>query len=804
MPERTGDAGLSMPQAGSRHAGLSIKAVQIILACSCLQSLFWLASGAAAENESFLRMLVGACSVFVAPGLAVGMLTRTRCLSVFETLAMAFLYSAIIHALFLPIALSLNLPASSALGAVLIGTLLLCIAQLPSWRLNLAPKRRAFLAWLEGRKWNWTDAAGVAFVGFLGVLAYRWGEEWFDMGNEKILHLMFARYYYSLPLSLGDLGIAKGGPPPNFVHFWEYLLALWAHASGMDILPVFARARCLVPVAGLSCMALLIRLTLGGARKTRIVFSVALALVALEIMLVAPSGLDWVNAMDPTRGLMCFLGTVHHADPAMDILLPMSLAACLIFLRRASLGTGLALAGALSVNFLWHPREFFQIALYFGLLWLLMLLAARNRLKALLRGALGMGVLVAVGIAFMALSSGLIGGGSQAYDETAIKKAALTQALDHRNILGVRNLLNAPIHFRLAEISDPKRIFGTEEMLDQIKSMSGLHYYWLILMALGIALIAVIGGTRDKMLGLYSLALLFFVLSWNFSMLLVTALTYSEFYMTTPRLIYLFAWLVIADSIYLVAAWALSFRIKLARAAFAASALGGCLLLSLLWLYGQNRGLSAIEWMLNSALLLSTPLLIYPLLSSKAAKPRLLPPYRACMALCLSMAACLAWMQIPKTARLTLFSRPEAKWFDDGNLFQYSKGLIGFIKSAPPKSVFFTDPRSVSPPFAYAPHYIAVFPTGAVMAHMNDLREIQDRKHPLLGAGDSFEIEKSDDELIHSWLSSRNVDFILWQKDNCKRLSHLLKRRPDLYSLEFENSGAEEAVFKVMRPDVRR
>src|SRR5262249_22044603 len=155
------------------------------------------------------------------------------------------------------------------------------------------------------------------------VAAYRWGENVADLGGEKYLHMMFVRYYHDMPLVLGNLGIDRGSPPPNLVHLWEFLLAGWARCIQVDPLPLFGRARMVVPVLGLAGMSLLTRVVFVRRQATVAAFAGVLVLYLAQLVTQAGS-LAWVRAVDPTRGVFAFFGSAHHGDTAMDILLALT------------------------------------------------------------------------------------------------------------------------------------------------------------------------------------------------------------------------------------------------------------------------------------------------------------------------------------------------------------------------------------------------------------------------------------------------------------------------------------------------
>jgi hypothetical protein len=759
----------------------------------CLASLTLIWRGDVLLAESASRMALGGMAVLFAPGLALGIWAGVRCYSIFETVAMSFLFSIILDVAAIPILFFFSWTARAAA----VSLLLFSTASFLSWLVWHcrsghvgAPPR--FLLWTSGRwKCAWWDLALFVFLLGLGCLAYRWGEDLFDMGNEKLLHLMYARQYFSLTFIFREMGLAKGMPPPNLVNLWEYLLALWARAANMDILPVFVRARCLSPIVGLSCMFVLARLVFADMKKTRSIFFVFIWFTSTMFFLIPTSGLDWVQASDFTRGVFNFFGTVHHADPAMDILLPLGMVVCLRFFHSASRLNGLILAGFLVICVLWHPREFFQTGLSFGVFGLVMLLVSRSRRKIFLRLLMELAIFLAVGIAFSLSTSLLVDKKENSYDELAIKRAALEQAFDWENLTGVRNPFKFPFHYRLSSIDDPARIYNSGEMREQIETQSHNHYYWLLLTAVGLPIIAFLGGRREKILALFTIMLWLLTLSWNTSMLLITATSYSEFFMSTPRLLYLCSWFVIGSAICLISTWALHTANSSQKIVRCGGVIAVCLFFGLVW--WRRLGLTLLESILGAVVYLLAAFLLFLLISRRGERQqRGTVTFRLpCLALGLIIVLSLGWMDAPQIMSRLAFSRSAEKWFEDGNQFQYSEGLIRFLRSIPAKGVFFADPRANSPFFVYAPHYVSVFPAASVMAHMNDFKEIQNGRHPLLGPGGGTQ----KDQDILEWFSTRRVNYILLQKDNYVRCSPLLMRRPDLYQVLFENKDREEIVF---------
>src|SRR5262249_34078945 len=148
--------------------------------------------------------------------------------------------------------------------------------------------------------------------------------------------------------------------------------------------------------------------------------------------------------------------TAHHADSAMDILLPLTAAVLLLFMRQPTVAHGVLLVGILAANFLWHPREFLQAALYLGMLLpVILLLPSLRRRRVLGRWLATTGVLLGVAIAAAAISRTCVTRESQAYDESALKRTALRYASHSKELTTVRSLFQFPTYFYLASPNHP-------------------------------------------------------------------------------------------------------------------------------------------------------------------------------------------------------------------------------------------------------------------------------------------------------------------------------------------------------------
>ena len=554
-----------------------------------LLGLTWVLDDSPPATADFaFRMAVVALLVFFLPGLVWGDALGFTSAHFLETLGLSFAISLCAGVL----ALAGVVAAGATIAAWVVVLYLFALAGAvvalreflrhpPSWP---GPFLRPLFDPLAG---NVGALLALGLLVLSSVIAFRWGED-FSWG-EKIQHFGYVRRYHALPLNLRDLAMYKGHPPPNLIHLWEFFLAAWARASHVDPLPLFAHARALIPVLGFSSLLILVRGIFWERRKTEAVFWGAVILSAAGFVLQEPSSLSWIMGGDPTRMVMSYLGTVHHADSAQDVMLPLFTGVLLYAWRTGRAGYALLCFGVGMGTFLWHPREMFQVGIYFAVATVTLLICSRGRLQ-IRKWAVAAGSLLACGALSFTLMTTLVppapaGVGFDAgygYDEMQHKVTALSYAVTPEHLFGVRNLFNFPLHFMLSSTVAHQSISSSEEMA---RTASSQWYYDLWLFASAVAMLALLwtGDRRDRQLAAFLALLWFTVLCWNATMLLAIVIAYSEILMTTPRFIYLFAPLVVSAFFYrlaLTATAASSTRGTIVRVAalFAASGIAGAVL----------------------------------------------------------------------------------------------------------------------------------------------------------------------------------------------------------------------------------
>ncbi len=529
----------------SSRSNLIFSAVCIII----LVVLFsWFTSGGSPiETESPFRIVLGSLLIFTLPGLIWGKILGFHSDHLLETIAISFALTLTIEVIFLPIpflfASTIKLWVALLFIACAVGIVMLIFRTKDG-------VQTGFIDTLFGSirttfPLNISTLLIITILAIVSIGTYRWGEDVFGIAGEKLLHMGYVRFYYSMPMVIHDMGLYPGTPPPNLVHFWEYLIAGWASLINMDPLLLFYRARFIIPILGLSGMYLLIKNIFPNRLKAEIIFLGVLIMCLGWFPLLSPSPLDWVkNSDDLHRGSLAFMETAHHGDAAMGILIPLITGLILLVLHVPSWRSILLLTGTLTATFMWHPREFFQTGVYAGVLGTTMLLTQDTDKKSILKKwAMVMAVFIIIAVFFFSLRSEIVPKQSYGYDEFGIKKVAFKNAFLPENFIGIRNLFNFPHHLSLSSSANFRLI------LDNF-TKDWNFFLWLILSAIAIPILCFMGDKEDRKLSLFFILLWFLVLGWNFSMLIITTLTYSEIYMTTPRMIYTFSYIIIPAAIY--------------------------------------------------------------------------------------------------------------------------------------------------------------------------------------------------------------------------------------------------------------
>lgn len=689
--------------------------------------LYWFVSAVSAlEVESPVRLVIGGFFIFFLPGFIYGEVLRLRSTHVLQTLALSFVLSFIIEMILIPIPFFFT--ATIRLWVwLLIAT---CSIGLIVFYLRLNKAGGLVFTTPLFEMFSFRAASIRQFLMCIAIAlvssgAYKWGEDLVSIAGEKILHLVYVRYYFSMPMVLSDLAIVRGDPPPNLIYFWEYLLAGWAVLINTDPLLLFYRSRFVVPVLGFSGMYLLARSLFKDEKKVEVVFFGVLVMSLGALMTLDPSPLSHIK-QEQFRYVMSFMGTSHHADSAMDVLLPVCTALLFMALRDPTRMNFIFLAGISCVSFLWHPREFFQTLIYAVVVSIaLLIMPDENKRAYLKRWVIVMMVFIAVGAAFFIMMKAFVPSSSHGYDESLIKKLAIKNAFSSDNLLVVRNLFKFPHHLTLTS-SDNPGYFNPEVLINTLKG--SYHFMlWLIITAAIIPVLSIFGDKEDRRTVLLYILLWFLLLAWNFSMLIVIFLTYSEVFITTPRMLYLFSYILIADFFYVLAYACTNRRGNMVYILCAfLFGIGICL-----WWRGGIPFADKISVVLSFAILGS--FIVILLGRGSKEKGKRLKILSAFLAIILFFTPIL-WKEYRRILQEVMTgARPQIDWFGEDNLLGLSKELIAVIRGLPTKSSILINPTGMSSISIYSPLYMSTLPRifGTVISARKDYDEAVRGKNPV-------------------------------------------------------------------------
>lgn len=755
------------------------------------------------EEESAFRIILGSIVLLFMPGILWCEILGFRSDHILETMALSFSLSLVIAVMLLPLTLVLHATISFCAGGLLIASsvgLVFVVLKITGKRaLQFIPP--LWNGFLTESGINYGAVGSVMVIGFITYGTYRWGENIFDVDGEKLLHLTFIRYYFSMPLILKDLGITQGSPPPNLVHLWEFLIAGWARVINIDPLFVFYRSRFLIPLAGLPGMFLLIKQIYTDRIKAEAVFGGVLLICLGWLILLSPSPLDWVRE-DDLRGLMSFMSTAHHGDSAMEILIPLNAALVIMTFRNPAWRNLLLLGGVLSATFLWHTREFFQTALYTGLLGaVLLILPSDKRRSDMLRWLRIAGIFVAVAACFYLLMIAMVAKEAHGYDEFMFKRIALDYAL--RSIADFRTIFHFPADIRLTIALDKSQLV-TFSQIQATFAKNWTVLFPLLLSALCVPFLVLRGDRQDKFLAGYFVLLWFLFLNWGFSSFLSIVFTYSEILFTTPRMLYFIAYIVIAASFYVLVGPAVQAGgVRVARLlAFCAAALVfGYAVRE--WWYREMPLLEYASLLLSILFGVSLILTLRRPANSSGGRGFAGRGAAAVFCLGLFLVPALPSAYSDTISKIATRERAALAWFGPENPFGMSLELIRFLQGLPPKQTFVVDPLGRAVISVYAPHYMVLPPIEAGKTLINELdayTAAYQGRHILFTMGDGTVHTASgllpDPSALKAWLDQQNVHYILVEKKYYDQLLPFYQGLFQDYQIVFYNQGAKEFVVK--------
>jgi hypothetical protein len=203
--------------------------------------------------------------------------------------------------------------------------------------------------------------------------------------------------------------------------------------------------------------------------------------------------------------------------------------------------------------------------------------------------------------------------------------------------------------------------------------------------------------------------------------------------MSTPRMIYVFAYILIADMLYIICNIFFN-KIdynNINLAIFLVIMLSGGLVVHLLWQYGVAY-IEVLSYVLSFIVFVSFIFLIF---SKKTWIESAALHSFGCSVIAIGIffVPILGKEFSAGIAKLFRGGRPSVEWFKDNNPLGFSMRLIEYVRSIGPGKTFLVNPVGKAFIPLYAPHYVAVVPNviGTVIMDRAVYREVRGNKHPL-------------------------------------------------------------------------
>lgn len=748
--------------------------------------------------DSALRVVTAGVLVLLVPGMAWGQILGVRARHAFEALAKAVGVSLVIDLALALAAFALRV----SIGAWAAGLLGVNAAGLI---LTLRPGGRGRLGLLRDLTDGvWRNPGAVLGLGAgIALIArglYRWADDPTAVGWEVGVQLSYVRQYASgLPLDprLCALRPEPAMLLPNVFFLWEFLLAGISRLSAVEPLVAALRSRWIIPAFGLPAFFSMVLHLFGSVRLAERALGIVLVASLSGLLFLDPSPLVAAGISTPTRGVTAFWGSIHHADAAMEILLPLQIAALFQFLasgRRRHLAW---LASALVIGFFWHPREYFQMMWYGAIAVATTLLgwstlSERRPRWGRLAALVGTFAVIAAGLAFV--TAHMLPRNQTIQDQLAAKRTLAGLLTEPTVLFGAYPPFNAPFHG-----------FG------QAMPAHPYVYSWMVLAALLMAPV-MISGRRSAWLVAFYAILWFATICWFWSQVLLILLTYSEILFSSMRFLHLFALAVIgAGFVAALRLWHVFVPTRLPHIAnrvglLCASGLaGGVFILTWKSLAPQFTGLSPVV----SGIALLTAVAAMAALRGRLSffKWRRDPSdagVRPTPGLAMTVAAFTAFVA-PAWASghgslirdLAIRQTEPTSLFEAGNPFGFSPQLIRFLRERlPPREMVAIDPLGRHFASVYAPVYVRPYPIGYIIPDIPEVSQARDGHHPLFNG--RLRRGALDPAQAEDYLGRIGARWVIAEGRYAHGLRRLAKARPDVFQVAFE-SDVGEVVLRADR-----
>ena len=760
--------------------------------------------------DSPWRIVIAGITIALLPGMLAGQGVGILAASPLEAIAKSFAISLVLATVLALATMILKLPIGAWTAAMLAWTAI--------WALPLALRRRPscrrfglLRTTVRGLLIPRTFAEFGLYLAVAGfaIASYRWADELSNVGGEVGLHLIYVRNYASgLPLDFAHTTLRPEIGLPNLFFLWEFMLAGISNAAGIDPLIAALRSRWLCPILGFSAFFFLARQLLGSTVGACMVLWIMLPLALTQFIELPPSPLASLFSYD--RPIFSFIGSIHHADAAMDILLPLSTGYLFFFLRKGNFEGLAMLATLLIVSFFFHPREYFQVMWYGAIAGLVYLLFARAQWQKLKTRYVPLAmVFVAVAAILLVASHSLSPDQQTLRSELGQSIGTIVKQFQEGKLLRTEPLFNFVMH----------------GIGDQSPSPP-LVYSWLVLLAFLLPCIVLSGSRTELKLVAYFLVLWWVTLCFVPGQLFLRVVTYSEISMSKICFLPIIAYPVIAAGWtaaltvmrVLLGMWLpiknkwLSIRNRapaLTIAIFSA-ALG--MIFSLAWRIEKPNFtvlLHLLPWLVGLCAILTWLLLRTPWLAQRIGLLRLRAQFAGQVAPSPIYAGCCfaIFLVFATGDQVTAFGRfllthdqNVVALINTENPAHYGRQTIEFLRrNVPPRSRVLVDPLDPRKIGIFAPVFaVPHSKPPAIDFDLSFYDAANQDRDPLFNS--SARAGSVDADRLVVRLDELGIDYILAAAPYAAALERLVHERPAQFSIEFKDPATGTLILRYHRP----
>jgi hypothetical protein len=208
------------------------------------------------------------------------------------------------------------------------------------------------------------NAVFLFFLILFSYLLYRLGTNSYDIGGELLLQLATVRKIFENPfLKVNNVSYALGETTTYIFPIWQFTIALISKIAHVDPVIVFFRLRWFGALYSLVAIYALTNIIFKGYKYNVLIMNIIATLAFTGIYITdykATTISDMIN-----RGMFNLLPTPHTADVAMVVLMPMGIFLALLYLRHPSKILAIFLTSFFTMLTIFHVREYFQMLFYF-------------------------------------------------------------------------------------------------------------------------------------------------------------------------------------------------------------------------------------------------------------------------------------------------------------------------------------------------------------------------------------------------------------------------------------------------------